>query len=244
MDLSHYMDTFRATPPAMFPSRHHLACWIETSKLAVEEVPGSAGNILRVHGAFDDTLDVAVPYSQLWARADYENYRNPWATHHSHADAVDVKKLTSLNADHVINKARVLTNYPQAWVMLFPVQSGSNTRFGGSIERFFPPLSPGIRDGYLIDGLVGFKIFSAEYPRTQFELDAQLDSIAGQVPTWFHHQVESMIRQVFVPTKVSSAAIGTRRSASANGTSTALDQGADKGKKAARRAPSRSRKLS
>lgn len=54
MDLAHYIDTFEVAPPAMFSSLYHLACWIETNKLAVEAVPGSAGNICRVHGSFDE----------------------------------------------------------------------------------------------------------------------------------------------------------------------------------------------
>ena len=198
-DLSHFIDVFKLTPPAMFRNRPELDNWIKSNNLSYELIKGSNEKIIRVHGTFYQNGE-PVPYSQLWAKASYKGYRKPWSGYHSAADNVSSKLLKKMHADHVINKERIFAKHAGAWVMLFPVPDGSNSPFGSLIEKSLPYLTEADVDshGYPIDGLVGFKIYSMEYPRTEIELKEQLNAIKGQVPAWFFQEIESAIRSKWV----------------------------------------------
>jgi hypothetical protein len=200
VDLNHFIDVFKKTPPAMFRNRSELHQWMEINKLSCESIPGSKENIIRVHGTFK-AIGEDVPYSQIWARASYRSYRKPWARYHAKADKLQPELLTKMHADHVINKERILGSFSKAWVMLFPVPDGSNSPFGSSVEKSLPALSAKDvnSEGYAINGLVGFKIFSMEYPRTEEEMVEQLKAVKGQVPEWFHDEVKRAIREVWRP---------------------------------------------
>lgn len=199
LDLLIFIQKFGMTPPAMFKDAESLEDWLGINDFGCEEVTGSAKNIVRVFGEFGFG-EVRVGYNQLWARADYNNYRKPWASYHRNADEV-VGSMQTLHADHVINKERILPNFPDAWVMLFPVPGGSNSPFG-AVEHSLPDLTEEDieEDGsYAIDPLVGFKIFSSEYPRDQSELDEQLRALGGQVAPWFYKKVVAAIAGVWKP---------------------------------------------
>jgi len=197
-DLKHFLDVFGKAPPAMFRRRPELDQWVTTNKLSWEPIPRSDCKI-RIYGELE-AVGEYVLYSQLWAEAAYKPYRRPWAAYHASSDKVAVKLLKTMHADHVINKERILPNFPAAWVMLFPVPGNSNSPFGSLIEHQLPCLSDVEvgRDGYAIDGLVGFKIFSTEYPRTEAELQEQLKAVCGQVPDWFYREVECAIKAKWV----------------------------------------------
>lgn len=198
-DLNHFIEVFGKTPPAMFRNHSDLFNWIETNGLLYDAIQGSNGNIIRVRGTFK-AAGQSIPYSQLWAKASYKSYRKPWAGYHAKADKVPVDQLRKMHADHVINKERIRGSFSKAWVMLFPVPDGSNSPFGSSIEKNLPALTGKDVDiaGYAIDGLVGFKIFSMEYPRTEAEMVEQLKAVYGQVPQWFYEEVECAIRGAWV----------------------------------------------
>lgn len=200
MDLNHFIDAFGKTPPAMFRNLSELLQWMEINKLSCESIPGSRKNIIRVHGTFKANRE-DVPYSQIWAKASYKGYRKPWAWYHIKADKLQPGRLAKMHADHVINKERILGSFPEAWVMLFPVPDGSNSPFGSLVEKSLPALSENdvSSEGHAINGLVGFKIFSMEYPRTEDEMVEQLRAVKGQVPDWFHDEVQCAIRAVWKP---------------------------------------------
>lgn len=199
LDLLIFIQKFGITPPAMFKDAGALEEWLRINDFGCEKVNGSVGNIVRVFGDFKFGA-ARVGYNQLWARADYKNYRKPWASFHRNADDV-VGSMQTLHADHVINKERILPNFPEAWVMLFPVAGGSNSPFG-AVEHNLPDLTEEDIDedgSYAIDPLVGFKIFSSEYPRDQPELDEQLRALDGQVAPWFYEKVVAAIVSVWKP---------------------------------------------
>lgn len=202
LDLATYEEGFKATLPAMFAKWTDLQSWAETNDFRMKFVPNSMDKIVEVKGQFT-CGNYKMPYRQLWAKADYKPYRDPWANFHGKTDKVSRPRLTSLHADHVISKERVLPNNPEAWVMLFPVPGGSNSPFGSLVEKGLPDLPPISTEGYLIDGLVGFKLFSNEYPRTAAELQEQLKAIGGQVSPELHQKITNEIMAIWQPKKIS-----------------------------------------
>lgn len=201
LDLATYIESFNHPPPAMFANWCDLLCWATMNALKLDFIPDSMSNIVRVHGDFACGT-TKISYSQLWAKACYKQYRDPWANFHKNADLVPRAELTSLHADHVINKERILRSNPEAWVLLFPVPGGANSPFGSAVEKKLPPLPPIGPTGYAIDGLVAFKIFSAEYPRNWSEFEEQLDTIQGQLMSdAFFWEIAKAIYAVWQPQK-------------------------------------------
>lgn len=201
LDLATYEEGFNTMPPAMFSNWADLQSWACRNGLKLKFIDNSKDNIVLITGEFN-CGNYRIPYRQLWAKAAYKPYRNPWITFHEKADKLSRPRFSTLHADHVISKGRVLYNNPDAWVMLFPVPGGSNSPFGSLVEKKLAKLPPIGSSGYSIDGLVGFKIFSSEYPRTASELQEQLKAIGGQVSSNFHELVTSAIIQVWKPKTV------------------------------------------
>jgi hypothetical protein len=74
----------------------------------------------------------------------------------------------SLDADHIINK-QSLKNLPDAWVMLAPVLSGTNRKFGRMIERRAAPFMPG-RNMIPLDPITALKLHAPTIPTCQQEV--------------------------------------------------------------------------
>lgn len=76
----------------------------------------------------------------------------------------------SLDADHVINR-KSLTLLPDAWVMIAPVLSGTNRKFGRIIESRATPFSSSTTS-IPLDPITALKLHAATIPTCQAELKA------------------------------------------------------------------------
>jgi len=74
----------------------------------------------------------------------------------------------SLDADHVINR-QSLKHLPNAWVLLAPVISGTNRKFGRMIERLASPFPP-CTTSITLDPITALKLHAATIPTCQAEL--------------------------------------------------------------------------
>ena len=74
----------------------------------------------------------------------------------------------SLDADHVINR-KSLTLLPDAWVMIAPVLSGTNRKFGRIIESRATPFSSSTTS-IPLDPITALKLHAATIPTCQAEL--------------------------------------------------------------------------
>ncbi|GAC1030998.1 hypothetical protein thsps21_18250 [Pseudomonas sp. No.21] len=79
-----------------------------------------------------------------------------------------------VDADHVVNR-KSLTELPDAWVMLAPVNSTTNRKFGWMIERYINKADKSTISIQL-DPIMAFKLHAATLPQCPFELQAALDT--------------------------------------------------------------------
>ena len=171
LDIATWYEAMKVLPPAMFSTLSGLEEWATEC--------GYSSKPLGMNNSFRFIESKGPPnkqrsYSQLWVKASYGAYRKGFATLHSERDKIEIKKLSLLHADHVINKGRLTQNYPEAWVMLFPVQAGANSGFGWQVEMKLPSVVAG-KDSLNLEPLTAFKIFCGDMPKTKEELKKVLD---------------------------------------------------------------------
>ena len=116
LDLATYEEGFNKMPPAMFSNLADLQSWVNGNGLNLKFILNSKSNIALITGEFN-CGSYRIPYRQLWARAAYKPYRDPWVMFHQKSDKLSRPRFSTLHADHVISKGRVLYNNPEAWVM-------------------------------------------------------------------------------------------------------------------------------
>lgn len=81
----------------------------------------------------------------------------------------------SLDADHVINK-QSLINLEDAWVVLAPVISGTNRKFGRLVERYTVPFKKG-RGRIPLDPITALKLHAATVPMTAAEINSAYNQL-------------------------------------------------------------------
>lgn len=181
MDISTILEFDNAVPPVMFKDRENLIRWGASRRLFAEKIGKfSENDALRIRGSYLCQDGCRFEYNQIWVRAKYKGYarvlRNiaEKSFKHDHGD------MRGIDADHVINRAR-LQQFPEAWVMLFPVPKGPNRGFGGKIEKYLP--KPDARTVSIeLPPLIAFKLLCGKLPSTMSELTHAMQSnIRGRI---------------------------------------------------------------
>nr|CAD6416805.1 hypothetical protein REQ54_01622 [Rhizobium sp. Q54] len=216
MTVALILEMTRRPPPVMFTNRAALVDWAESSGLHVRTVDATKAretNFLRVEGNLNYGGALG-RYDLIWVRAKYTGYGSANAaaldeiytvfvqdqksgTLHRDFDSqlpsVAMKGL--IDADHVVAKASLRENHPEAWVVLFPVPSALNRAMGAKFEKFLPPVSPDTKVQYL-SPLTAFKLFAGVMPRNRFEFNQMLEEkVARQLLTTEPH-VELFVNSI------------------------------------------------
>jgi hypothetical protein len=178
LDFATYLENTHNLPTMMFENTSIFLKWIRSERgLQAEILKGvPLSKMCRVHGTIKRG-GVQLSYDQLWVKATYRRYRNPFVKHHAFRDRFDPRDLSSLHADHVINRAR-LRKLPDAWVVLFPVYGANNSRFGSLVEKKLLPLEKGVRQASM-DPLPAFKLLCDSMPRVAADLPKQMEVVAN-----------------------------------------------------------------
>jgi hypothetical protein len=79
-----------------------------------------------------------------------------------------------VDADHVVNR-KSLTELPDAWVMLAPVNSTTNRKFGWMIERYIEKADKSTIS-IKLDPIMAFKLHAATLPKCPVELQTALEA--------------------------------------------------------------------
>jgi hypothetical protein len=185
LDIDGYLTQYDQLPPGMFKDSSALDEWLcdMTSR------PGHPSvSISKIALKGFDTEEVvilesgsgsSIHYRALWVRAKYGQYRNAMKAYLTTYKAGD-DGLKSVDADHVINRHRVKSQYPDAWLMLMPVPNEANRGFGSAIEKNFEKINLD-RDSWLIEPVVLLKSFAVTSPKSYAEVKALISQLEGQM---------------------------------------------------------------
>ena len=119
-------------------------------------------------------------YNQVWARASASNYRLALVNDAVRGFDLASADLARVHADHVLARSRV-REYPDAWVLMFPVHAGSNSPFG-AIEKRLGPVDMEV-EYVKLDPLIGLKLFCGSLPRDTGALQWTMRDVRGQFDT-------------------------------------------------------------
>lgn len=154
-----------------------LGEWAKCRGVSVGDFPESKDNIVRVRSKNEPYF-----YDQLWVKASWGAYRNPFRSWHRLRDRLlPEQDLKTLNADHVVSKGVLKAlGAPNAWVLLFPVEAHANQFFGSLLEQKIAA-NPSLVSVDEIGLLSLFKVFSTKMPRASSEVDDSLNDVRLQL---------------------------------------------------------------
>ena len=171
LDIACYMEAMLESPPVFFGKFHLLEGWAQSRGFSLER-PNR--NSCHVRGWVSNG-ERRARFRQLWVRAGYEGHRKSFREFHRGVCDSFPDDLRNVDADHVINKARIPAD---AWVQLFPVAAAANRRYGSAFERYFPEV--GVETKQLdLSPLIAFKLFCGRVPANQSELDRAMKDVRG-----------------------------------------------------------------
>jgi hypothetical protein len=179
LDIDGYLKSFNELPPGMFKNLKALFAWATAFHMKVEVLDCfTAEQALVV-----ESLSLCLPFRTLWVRVDFEGFRDAMRAFLS-GYATGEAGIASVDADHVINRARVPKvdeddEDSGAWLMLMPVPLGSNRGFGAAIERYLDTIDFNI-DCWQIEPVVLLKLFAVDSPRNIAEVKALIVKAQGQ----------------------------------------------------------------
>jgi hypothetical protein len=172
-DITSMLEFDNSAPPVMFKSRTELAQWAASLDLKEKKIGRfSENNAIVFYGTISGSVE-NFGYAQIWVRASYKNYAKVLhavgVKHYKHKP----DELIGLDADHVINRARI-SHLREAWVSLFPVYQGANRSFGARIEKYF--LQPNESTARMdLPPLVALKLLCVDMPKTMEELQVVME---------------------------------------------------------------------
>lgn len=183
LDIDGYRTTYGCFPPGMFSNLDVLDEWI----FDMANRPNRAIIEKQTLTGFscDDVLILTagggapIRYESVWVRAKWGGYRGAMKAH-LEKDHAGSDGIASVDADHVINKQRILKNHCDGWVMLMPVPLKSNRAFGSAIEKGLPPIDAAT-DRRLIEPLLLLKTFAGTAIQNLTDLQTLEAQIAGQM---------------------------------------------------------------
>lgn len=183
LDIDGYRTKYGCFPPGMFTNLDVLDEWI----FDMEHRPDGAIIVKRKLAEFssNDVLVLTaeagslIRYESVWVRAKWKSYRDAMKAH-LEKDQAGYDGIKSVDADHVINRQRILENHHDGWVMLMPVPLEANRAFGSAIEKGLPPIDPATKFR-LIEPLLLLKTFAGTSIQNLTDLRALEAQIAGQM---------------------------------------------------------------
>ena len=133
---------------------------------------------LLIQGFYEaPSMDCRMYYRQVWVRAPFRGYRHALVQASIPGFGMQAADLVNLDADHVVNRAR-LREWPDAWVLLFPVHRRANRPFG-AVEAKLPPIAFG-DERVDLDPLLGLKLFCSVLPGRE-QVDLAMEDVEGQI---------------------------------------------------------------
>ena len=183
LDIDGYRAHYGCFPPGMFKNEDALDEWIFDMQYRPNGciIKKSRLNQFNPKNVLLLSTEAGskIHYESLWVRASWGDYREAMKEYLQRNRAGD-KGVKSVDADHVINRERVLSNHPDAWLMLMPVPLSANRAFGSAIEKKLPPIDAYL-DSSLIEPFVILKTFSQNSIKNLGELESLAAEIAGQM---------------------------------------------------------------
>src|SRR5450830_1859088 len=106
MDFSTYIEASGKLPIVAAENQKLLEQLCQEQNLTIDYlVDGEMAHVYRNLNLNDEN---GFSYSQVWVKANFEQYREPWAAHHCKRDNIKRADMSTLHADHVVNKKSLL----------------------------------------------------------------------------------------------------------------------------------------
>ncbi len=161
--------------PVLFGSRELLLDWALDAGFRWQRIgnarPTSAMLIKADH---DHQMS---GYEQIWVRTGFGGYKHALRSVAQSRFAMSIDDLENVDADHVVNRARLQT-IRDSWVCLFPVVDRANRPFG-NIEKQLPSIAAVER--MELEPLIALKLFCNRMPKTASQLEQVMEDIKGKI---------------------------------------------------------------
>lgn len=188
----------RTPVPVYFEAYVHMTAYCEANELAIDEIR----DLGPEDAVFVRHTGTRVGYGLVWVKATTKqrDVRKAMVNHIVHAYGIEPTALSSLDADHVVNRAS-LKKVPGAWVTVMPVFYEVNRRTGFIFEKGLEVETS--RSKFYPNPLHMFKILSNIWPKSIAEYQEAMREIEGQ------HQLSHLAPEIrswiakafpFVPT--------------------------------------------
>ena len=185
LNIDGYRVLYRSFPPAFFGSIGRLREWTYDMQarggyppVQIHEVPLD-GIDQKYAVLLSSEPGSAVQYESVWVQAEWNGYREAMKSYMA-TQGVDGDGIKTVDADHVINRARV-DGHKDAWLMLMPVPLDVNRSYGSAVEKKLPPIPPNCNGIGLIEPVTLLKAFSNSAIHSVGDLDDTLKKLFGQM---------------------------------------------------------------